>query len=77
LNGLSQKKFAAQLGFDQSTLSSWERKEFQLNGMQLEKLTAFLTSFKLQLIPQVFTQDPDPLGRNIFPGKLTLCLDHY
>jgi DNA-binding XRE family transcriptional regulator len=36
LKGLSQKKFAQQLGVDPSTLSSWERRIHQPTRKQLE-----------------------------------------
>ena len=42
LKGLSQKKFAEQLGVDQTTLAGWEKSEYQPTEKMLDKIKSVL-----------------------------------
>ena len=47
VHGLTQKKFAEQLGVDQTTLAGWERGEHRPTKRLLNKIISFLTSYPL------------------------------
>jgi len=45
VHGLTQKKFAEQLGVDQTTLAGWERREHKPSKLLVDRLLSLSSSF--------------------------------